>query len=53
MNLPPRCQEPQCKERETERYICSCGNWFCNHCGFHVESDIDKETGKICWAGAA
>jgi hypothetical protein len=49
----PVCTESKCLGSYTERHMCSCGNWFCNHCGFHVESDINKITGNICWAGAA
>jgi hypothetical protein len=48
----PVCTEPKCLGSYTERHMCVCGNWFCDHCGFHVESDIDKD-GNVCWAGAA
>ena len=50
--LPLRCDNEECKGRETEQSLCACGNWFCNHCGDHIESSRDKD-GKICWAGAA
>jgi hypothetical protein len=49
----PKCTEPGCAGSYTERYVCCCGNWFCNDCGDHIDSAIDKADGSICWAGAA
>lgn len=44
---------PNCCGVHTERHVCACGNWFCDHCGKHIEDDVDKVTGNVCWAGCA
>ena len=50
-----RANAPICTEcpAHSLRHLCPCGNWFCDHCGLHIEDDIDKATGNVCWAGAA
>lgn len=48
----PMCEHELCGGIYTERHLCVCGNWFCDHCGNHINNDSYPD-GHICWAGCA